>query len=110
MLRPEHKIDGDALGRPRTDRFTHSGIAQSRRNAAELQGEFLLIDAARGIDRQNELEIDNFLASLHARHIKQAEAGRTEETGQASVEKFSPQSQLRAGARLTMQRALLRIT
>ena len=61
--RPLHHGDGDRLVRSRADRLQHAGMAKGCDIAALLQVKTHLIDAARGVDREHELQVDRGLRS-----------------------------------------------
>ncbi len=57
MICPGQQIDGDPAFGALANGPAHLRIAEPLRDTAELQGIFAIIDAARGIDRQNQLQI-----------------------------------------------------
>ena len=56
-----HHGDGDRLVRAGTDGLQHPGVTEGRDIAALLQVKTDLIDAAGGIDREHELQVDRGL-------------------------------------------------
>jgi hypothetical protein len=55
---PFHQRDGDPAADAALDRAKHLGIGDGTGDPIALQGEFIRIDTARGIDAQHQCDID----------------------------------------------------
>src|SRR5690606_38600281 len=75
----------DAPDLPAADRIEHARIAERARVADPLQIELLGIDAARGIDRKNEREVDRRRGGPHRR--ARGEREKKQEPGEAPHER-----------------------
>ena len=67
VLRPDRHIDCNSLLRTGTDRLAHCGITEGRGDAAQLQGKFVLIDTAGGVDGEDQFEIDDLVLGIDGR-------------------------------------------
>ena len=83
---PLHHGDRDRLVRPGADGLQHPGMPERRHVSALLQLEADLIDAAGGIDREHELQVDRGSAPPPARRERRA---------RAAAQPWSPRQQRR---------------
>ena len=77
---PLHHRDGDGLRRAGADRAAAPADGGTRRRSPALQLEAVLVDAAGGIDREHELQVDRGL-----RRRGQGRGGRAATSSAASV-------------------------